>query len=174
MFRKRNDNSQIVPTAKRRDKPNGTALVAPRSSPLENFDGEGAVLIGRGTRMTGEIKNASVIEIQGDFDGNVAANTVIVREGATFKGSIHAEYVEANGLVEGTLIAEELLDIRSTGHVMAEVRYGHLCVATGGQLSGNIQSQVIDARAELPTEEPLPPGVHAMKVVNGSASVGRD
>lgn len=118
-----------------------------RQSPFGGVNSEGVVLVGKGTKSTGEIKNATVIEIQGDFDGDVTASAVIVREGATFKGNIYAEFVEAHGFIEGSLIAEQLLDIRATGNITAEVRYGQLCIATGGRISGNIQTHTIEGSA---------------------------
>ncbi len=124
-----------------------TAPPPGRQSPFAGVNAEGVVLVGKGTKSTGEIKNASVIEIQGDFDGDVTASAVIVREGATFKGNIYAEFVEAHGFIEGSLIAEQLLDIRSTGNITAEVRYGQLCIATGGRISGNIQTHTIEGAA---------------------------
>ncbi len=111
------------------------------TSPLEAFKSEGVVLIGKGTKIRGEIVDSSMLDIQGDFEGDVAANSVIVREGASFKGNMHTQHVEVHGLLEGTLITEELLDIRPTGCVNAEVRYGELSVATGACLTGSIQSQ---------------------------------
>ncbi len=128
-------------------------LTAPPMSPLEGVQGEGVVLVGRGTRLSGNIKDATIIEVQGDYEGNVSAKAVIVRDGATFKGSIHAEFVEANGTVEGVLVAEQLLHIRATGIVAAEVRYGQLCVERGGNLSGDVRSQIIDGHAEVKNDE---------------------
>ena len=118
-----------------------TVTPTTKMSPLEGFKGDGVVLIGKGTRITGEIKDSSIIEIQGSLEGNIVANTVIVREGASFTGNMISEYVEVHGLVQGTVVAETLLDIRSTGKVTAEVRYGQLSVVTGGRLSGNIVVQ---------------------------------
>lgn len=106
----------------------------------ETAKSEGFVLIGKGTKIGGEIIDSTILDIQGEFEGDVEANSVIVREGASFKGSMQTQFVEVYGLIEGTLIAEELLDIRPTGLVNAEVRYGELSVATGACLTGSIQS----------------------------------
>lgn len=135
-------------------------------SPIENVPGDGIVVVGKGTKITGEIRDATLIEIRGDFEGNVSANAVIVREGATLRGSIIAEYVEAHGLVTGSVVAQQLLDIRSTGHVTAEVRYGQLCVATGGRLSGDVQTQIIEGRVELRADE-MQNGAASLELVNG-------
>lgn len=144
-------------------------LAAPPTSPLEGVQGEGVVLVGRGTRLSGNIKDATIIEVQGDYEGNVSAKAVIVREGATFKGSIHAEFVEANGTVEGVLVAEQLLYIRATGIVAAEVRYGQLCVETGGNLSGDVRSQIIDGHAEVKKDDDFNSARTAPETLNGYA-----
>lgn len=157
LFRKdpiASNSRDIVPASTSRAdiaKPLGSGklvVAQPGKSPFEGVKGDGAVLVGKGAKSSGEIRDASVIEIQGDFEGDVTATTVIVRQGATFKGNMQAEYVEVHGIIEGSLIAEQLLDIRATGLIMAEVRYGQLCVATGGRLSGTIQTQTFDGTAE--------------------------
>jgi cytoskeletal protein CcmA (bactofilin family) len=120
-----------------------------KKSPLEGFAGDGVVLIGKGTKMTGQIKDSTMIEIQGHLDGDIVASAVIVREGATFTGNMITAYAEIHGTVDGTITAEELLDIRSTGRVTAEVKYGNLSVATGGRLSGELQArEMIELDAE--------------------------
>ncbi len=112
LFRKDNaaDNSKLLaqaPSARPAPLMQAKPIPAPsRPSPFAGVNSEGVVLVGKGTKSTGEIKNATVIEIQGDFDGDVTASAVIVREGATLKGNIYAEFVEAHGFIEGSLIAE--------------------------------------------------------------------
>lgn len=125
-----------------------------KKSPLEGFVGDGVVLIGKGTKMTGQIRDSSMIEIQGHLDGDIVASAVIVREGATFSGNMITAYAEIHGTVDGTITAEELLDIRSTGRVTAEVKYGNLSVATGGRLSGDLQAREM---IELSVEKQLDP-----------------
>ena len=105
-------------------------------SPQENA----VVVIGRGAKIKGEIVDSSRVDIRGEFEGDVASNSVIVREGASFVGQMITRQVQVHGSFEGSLVAEELVDIQPTGCVNAEVGYGELSVATGASVSGSIRA----------------------------------
>jgi cytoskeletal protein CcmA (bactofilin family) len=117
---------------------------------------EGAVLIGAGAKVAGDISNSSTVEIQGFLEGNVVTNSLIVREGGGFKGEMQTQNAEVHGTVEGTLAVQDLLDIRATGRVSAEATYGKLAVSAGGCLAGNVQVKppviLEDLRAESGAE----------------------
>ena len=118
---------------------NESAGTEKTASPLEDKNGEGFVIIGKGTHIVGEIGNCSKIEISGYFEGSVAALEVIVREGGCLKGHVQSERAEVHGTIEGEVHVQEHLDIRSTGEAGGELTYGMLSVAPGGKLGGKIQ-----------------------------------
>lgn len=60
--------------------PNGQKLDRDYSV-LETVEGDGLVLIGKGTTVVGEIANCSKVEIQGHLEGSLIADSVVVREG---------------------------------------------------------------------------------------------
>ena len=101
---------------------------------------DGVVIIGRGTRISGEITNCSKLEIHGTVEGRIGAVALIVREGGSVKGEIYANDAEINGNIEGHVEVKGLLDIRSTGRVEGELAYGKLAVAMGGHIGGQIRN----------------------------------
>ena len=143
-------NAVNLPTTRRH------AAQADGMSSLEALEDDGVVLIGKSTKIKGEIIDSSVLDIRGEFEGNVASQSVIVREGASYKGSMHTKHVVVHGLLEGALVAEELLDIRPTGCVNAKVSYGELSVAAGACLTGSVELRGkanADGAAETSFEE---------------------
>ena len=120
--------------------PNESAGMEKTASPLEDKNGEGFVVIGKGTHIVGEISNCFKIEISGYLEGSLMAGEVIVREGGCLKGHVQSERAEVYGVIEGEVQVQEHLDIRSTGQVSGELAYGKLSVAPGGKLAGKIQS----------------------------------
>lgn len=104
--------------------------------------GDGVVLIGKGTRVIGEISDCTTVEIQGVVEGKLLASSVIIREGGGFKGSLQADQAEIHGVMEGNAVVNDLLDIRSTGTVAADLAYGRLSVEAGGQMTGNILARI--------------------------------
>ncbi len=107
---------------------------------LESLLDSAVVVIGRGAKIKGEIVDSARVDIQGEFEGEVASISVIVREGASFVGQMITRQLQVHGSFEGSLVAEELLDIQPTGCVNAEVSYGELSVAFGASLSGPVRS----------------------------------
>lgn len=115
----------------------------PRPSTSGRIDtGDGVILIGKGTRVIGEISDCTTVEIQGVVEGKLLASSVIIREGGGFKGSLQADQAEIHGVMEGNAVVNDLLDIRSTGTVAADLAYGRLSVEAGGQMTGNILARI--------------------------------
>lgn len=110
------------------------------ASPLQAIVAEGLVLIGKGTRVRGEISDCDLVEVQGVFEGTVVTKHVVMREGGGFNGSLETDNAEVHGIAQGTIVVRDLLDVRSTGKVTAELAYGRLSVATGGFIAGNVRT----------------------------------
>ena len=127
-----------------------------RKSPFEGMKCEGAVLIGAGARVQGDISNSSMVEIQGILEGNVVTNTLVVREGGGFKGDMQAQHAEVHGSLEGTLNVQDLLDIRATGRVSAEASYGKLAVSAGGSIAGQVQVKSPVVLEDMRTDDASP------------------
>lgn len=141
-----------------------------RTPGSDSSDGEGFVLIGKGTTITGEISNCTVVEIQGTLLGDVAANVLIVREGGVFKGEVQAGQAEIHGQVEGRVTVHGLLDVRSSGRVTGEVTYETLAVAAGAHVAGQLLMPAAingaSAHASVGDEEHIG--------INGHATNGHD
>jgi cytoskeletal protein CcmA (bactofilin family) len=116
---------------------------------------EGIVVIGKGTRLIGDISDCMRAEVRGVVEGNVVAKTVTVFFGGGLKGSIQADSAEIHGVVEGNVVVRELLDVHATARMLGEFTYGRLSVAPGGQVGGSLRN---DAPVlEKPPPEPDPP-----------------
>ena len=121
----------------------------PEADPLVDA-GDGVVLIGKGTRVIGEISECTTVEIQGVVEGKLLASSVVIREGGGFKGSLQVDQAEIHGVMEGNAVVNDLLDIRSTGTVAADLAYGRLSVEAGGQMTGNILARISIENASGP------------------------
>jgi len=115
------------------------AVVEKRPTMLEGVEGEGVVLIGKGTRLVGEITNCTRVEIQGQFEGNVVSDEIIITECGSLNGYAKTERAVVHGNLEGNIIVANLLDISVTGRVSGELTYGQLAIAAGGYVGGTLQ-----------------------------------
>jgi cytoskeletal protein CcmA (bactofilin family) len=105
----------------------------------ERQQSDGVVLIGKGTRILGDISDCTMIEIQGTLEGTVCADAVVIREGGGFRGTMQTDKAEVHGVLEGTICVHELLDMRASCNVSGDITYGRLAVADGGNISGNLK-----------------------------------
>ena len=124
---------------------------------LEGKNGDGFVVIGKGTHVVGEVSNCSKMEIEGYLEGTVIAGEVIVRAGGCLKGHVQSERAEVHGTIEGQVHVQDHLDIRSTGEASGELTYGKLSVAPGGKLAGKILNHEQHMEQDAPLQ-PAGPG----------------
>ena len=119
--------------------------------------GEGVVIIGKGTRIVGEITDCARLEIQGVVDGIIVADTLVILEGGSVKGKLRASCAEVHGVFNGQLEIADLLDVRSTGRVEGELAYGQLSVAMGGHISGNVTTPQAGVAIDVASVEYIVP-----------------
>lgn len=142
----------------------GQALAEPQApllikdyAVLESVDGDGLVLIGKNTRLVGEITNCSKVEIQGALDGTLIAESLVVREGGTVNGHITTTNATVFGTVDGEVVVDGLLDVKSTGKVTGDIIYGQFSVEIGGYISGQLNGPSQDEPDQLPIAPEAPP-----------------
>ncbi|MEL3905842.1 MAG: polymer-forming cytoskeletal protein [Treponema sp.] len=79
-------------------------------------------IVGPGAIITGDVKAAGFLRIDGDIDGNVQTQgRVIIGEDARVRGNIHAASVSVGGVVQGDIIAPDYVVILSSGMVLGSV-----------------------------------------------------
>lgn len=133
-------------------------------------DTAGIVIIGKGTKITGQITDCAKLEIQGTVEGTIVADVLIVREGGVVKGDVRAAHAEIHGLFEGQLAVRDVLDVRGTGHVEGDLSYGRLAVAMGGYISGKVSSEASAAVRNVATTETGLQMITAPQTSNGVAN----
>ena len=78
---------------------------------------DGVVVIGKGTHVSGTIRDCHVLEVYGVVEADVTTERLIIQEGGGIRGNVHADNAEISGIVEGSLVAYEHIEINSTGEV---------------------------------------------------------
>lgn len=119
----------------------------------EARDSKGVIVVGKATRIVGDIAECDEVEVMGHVEGVVTAERVVVCEGGTIQGGLRAAHAEIHGLVDGEVRIDELLDVRSTARVFGDLAYGRLVVAGGGDIAGTVHGADGAApREALPSE----------------------
>ena len=99
------------------------------------------LIVGREIELSGQISSCEKLVVEGRVEANMSeCREIEITESGTFKGEAEIEIAEISGAFEGTIIARDLLIIRSTGRVIGSVRFGRLEVERGGQIQGDVEA----------------------------------
>lgn len=76
--------------------------------------------------------------VSGAVSGQLKATQLKVERNGQISGHTHADRLDVHGHVQGELVADEMV-VRSSGTVTGHVRYGHLSMERGSDVSGQLQ-----------------------------------
>lgn len=122
-----------------------------KNEKLESF-------IGQNTHFKGEITTKGTLRIDGNVDGNVRADWLVIGDKAYIKGNAAATSVIVGGTVEGNIFAKGLVDIKKKGRVKGDIVTSKLTVVDGGIVDGRISmhnegAKLIEMSEEVPVKE---------------------
>lgn len=92
-------------------------------------------VLGTDLRITGEITAAGTIEIYGEIDGNLVADTLMVGQEGRISGSVKANTVEVKGRLDGK-VESSSFTMRASAQVAADIVYSTLVIESGAQIEG--------------------------------------
>jgi cytoskeletal protein CcmA (bactofilin family) len=95
----------------------------------------GRTVLASDIRLSGDLSSSGTVEILGQVNGDISAQTLIVGAEGQVKGSVRAETVEVRGHLEGK-VSCLTFTLRSSAIVTAEVNYDVLMIESGAQIDG--------------------------------------
>lgn len=123
-------------------------------------------VIGPDVRIVGDIITQGEMQIDGQVDGDIACQTLVVGEGARITGEVTAETVRVHGELSGKIHGGTILIARSA-KVVGDISHDSLEIEAGAQIEGHITRKG-NAAAETQAA-PLP-----FKKANGAAHPAAD
>jgi cytoskeletal protein CcmA (bactofilin family) len=99
------------------------------------------VVVGNDTIIKGEIISKGAVRIDGRFEGSLAAESVIVGQGAIILGDVTARSLIAAGKLTGNIHSSESVEIQLNGEVYGDIYTARLTVADGGIFEGRSYMQ---------------------------------
>ncbi len=100
---------------------------------------EGTTVIGKGTRIQGEIVGDAPIEVWGSVEGKAGTGGLFwVREGGEVGGEVAAANVVVEGKVKGSITAKEKTELRSTCEVRGDITSHAVAIAEGSFFEGRV------------------------------------
>jgi len=101
-------------------------------------------LIGEGTVITGELRFAEGLRIDGEVHGDVVAaaeghSVLVISEKARVVGRVRAAHVIINGTVQGPIQSDQLLELQPKAQIVGDVRYEVLEMHQGATIDGELR-----------------------------------
>lgn len=94
-------------------------------------------MIGVGTTIEGNISSSENIRFDGNLIGNLnTKGKVFVGQSGKVSGEIRCKNCEVEGVVDGRVVVEELLSLRSMSKLYGEIRTGKLAIEPGATFTG--------------------------------------
>jgi cytoskeletal protein CcmA (bactofilin family) len=94
-------------------------------------------MIGVGTTIEGSVSSNENIRFDGNLNGNLnTKGKVFVGQSGKVNGEIRCKNCEIEGIVEGKVIVEELLSLRSMSKIFGEIKTGKLAIEPGAIFTG--------------------------------------
>jgi cytoskeletal protein CcmA (bactofilin family) len=100
----------------------------------------GVLIVSHDLAIKGEIRNCRQMEVHGYVEGDVTATNVVVHPGGRCYGNIKTDTAEVHGDMQGDVAVKNLINIKSSGSVSGNVRYGKLALEQGGNLSAEVRN----------------------------------
>lgn len=97
------------------------------------------LIVGREIALNGQISSCEKLVVEGRVEASMSeCREIEIAETGMFKGEAEIEVAEISGAFEGSILARDLLIIRSTGRVIGSVQAGRLEVERGGEIQGDV------------------------------------
>ena len=123
-------------------------------------------LIGAGTIIKGNVESSGDIRFDGTLNGNIRTKgKVVIGNTGIAKGEVQCKNSDVEGKVEGKILVQELLSLKSTSTILGDISAKRLAIEPGARFTGNCQMNASDIpykdteqikNAEQPTEQEEP------------------
>ncbi len=91
-----------------------------------------------GTRIVGDITAPGLLEIQGQVEGRVTADSVVIEEHGTVEGEVQAAAIGVKGTFAGHL-SGGTVRVHATARLSGTIRYETLSVESGSEVTASFE-----------------------------------
>ena len=117
--------------------PSSSAPTVPQ--PREHKSGSPAT-IGQSVQIEGELTGQEDLVIDGKIDGKIVldGHHLTVGPNGRIHAEVHAKSVQVNGEVLGNIVADDKVEISSSGSVLGDITAPRVALADGSSFKGSI------------------------------------
>ena len=92
-------------------------------------------VIAKGLKIVGSVTAEGLVEVNGQIDGELHCTSLIIARGAHVNGTVAAERVVVDGMVEGPIQGGEVI-LKSQAHVVGDIHHQSLAIESGAYFDG--------------------------------------
>ena len=93
--------------------------------------------IGKGTKVSGKLSFRAPAKIEGEADGEIAGDELLIANGAVVAARITASRLTIAGTVSGEIIARERVELLPSARVKCTISTPSLTLAEGAKFDGD-------------------------------------
>src|SRR5262249_40610748 len=105
-------------------------------------------VIAKGLKIVGSVTAEGLVEVGGQIEGELHCTSLIVSRGAHVRGTIAAERVVVDGVVEGPIQGGEVI-LKSQARVVGDIYHQSLAIERGAYSDGPRQRGLAEEGAKL-------------------------
>ncbi|OPY77037.1 MAG: Polymer-forming cytoskeletal [Syntrophorhabdus sp. PtaU1.Bin058] len=97
--------------------------------------------ISKDVTIKGELTTEGLVRIDGNFEGNILVDGLIIGKTGDVKGEVTAREIMIDGNIEGNINAKEIIEIKPDGKVQGDIQTVKLIIAEGAFFVGRSTMQ---------------------------------
>ena len=118
---------------------------APRSSNLSTLSA--------GVKYEGNISGAGELQVDGSLKGDVRVSRVVIGEGGSVEGTVHADVLDVRGRISGAIVAKQV-KLYATARVEGDITQEQLAIDQGAWFQGRCNQAKRDTPGASMLEPP--------------------
>jgi cytoskeletal protein CcmA (bactofilin family) len=115
-------------------------------------------VIAADTEITGTIKSAGTVRIDGKMDGELhCEKDALVGKSATVKGNLSVSSAVVEGTVSGNIVARDRIELKSSARLTGDIKAKRLVVEDGVTFVGRSEVNASGTPVAAPAAPPVAP-----------------
>lgn len=99
----------------------------------------GVTVVGKGISIKGELFGDEDVKIEGRVEGKIRlAKNLLVGQSGVIEADVEAENINIGGTVTGNIVAQNRVEIVSSGTMIGDIKAPRVIVAEGAHFKGNV------------------------------------
>ncbi|MBL0690230.1 MAG: polymer-forming cytoskeletal protein [Alphaproteobacteria bacterium] len=107
-------------------------------------------VVGQNTTVTGDIESKGLVQVDGNFKGNIKANCIVVSKNGFVDGNITAIDTTVYGKINGNILSKKV-SVMQKSYISGKILYLQIITEGGGDIDGELVKEKSKSFADIET-----------------------